>query len=156
MDNHSQGIKKFTDVNLNKLARVKEKFDEIVEGEDVEIDGKNYKTEILANRFYDFYIGVERIFKRIAQKIDGEVPRGADWHKKLLKQMTEDGFNREAVISEELRKELMDFLVFRHFWVKSYVIELDRKEMEPLIDKFDGGYEKTRRELLDFVGDMAK
>ncbi len=110
-----------------------------------------YKTEVVAKRFYDFYMGTERIFKRIAQKIDGEVSEGADWHKELLKQMEQPVAGREAVISRELRKELMDFLAFRHVWVKAYGTELNWPKMKKLAQKFPAVYSQSRREILNFL-----
>ncbi|WP_176229572.1 hypothetical protein [Candidatus Hakubella thermalkaliphila] len=37
---------------------------------------------------HDFYCGAEKIFQRIAVEVDGELPKGEDWHTELLKRMT--------------------------------------------------------------------
>ena len=34
----------------------------------------------VASVLQDFYSGVERVFERIAVELDGELPRGGDWH----------------------------------------------------------------------------
>ena len=38
----------------------------------------------VASVLHDFYSGVERVFERIALELDGELPRGADWHSQIL------------------------------------------------------------------------
>src|SRR4030042_5622486 len=51
------------------------------------IKKKRIHEESLALKLHNFYTGCERIFCKIADDINGGVPRSADWHKRLLKSM---------------------------------------------------------------------
>ena len=63
---------------------------------------------------HSFYNGVENIFKRIALELDGQLPNSRTWHRDLLNAMARPGPSRRAVISEELRDHLNEYLNFRH------------------------------------------
>ena len=43
-----------------------------------------YLLRTKASFLADFYMGVERIFKIIAEELNGGTPKGEDWHKRLL------------------------------------------------------------------------
>lgn len=47
-----------------------------------DVDGVPSRLEVrgVASVLQDFYSGVERVFERIAVELDGELPRGGDWH----------------------------------------------------------------------------
>ncbi|MEE4356339.1 MAG: hypothetical protein V2I97_07700 [Desulfococcaceae bacterium] len=50
-------------------------------GDDGYLDG-------VALNLHSFYTGVESIFEDIARNLDGEMPKGSEWHKGLLLQMS--------------------------------------------------------------------
>jgi hypothetical protein len=78
---------------------------------------------------HDFYTGVERVFVRLAEEINGGVPRGERWHRQLLHDMAiEIPAVRPAVISSELEGDLGEFLRFRHVFrnVYGFVLQADR------------------------------
>jgi len=61
----------------------------------------------VALNLHSFYTGVERIFREIARTIDGSMPEGADWHRRLLRQMSAEIPNlRPPVITLETRDAL--------------------------------------------------
>lgn len=63
-------------------------------------------VESAALRLHNFYTGCERIFKLIANDINGTVPETIDWHKRLLTQMALDVTDvRPAVVSKDTRSE---------------------------------------------------
>jgi len=69
----------------------------------------------VALNLHGFYNGLERLFKRIATTIDGNLPQGENWHQVLLKQMeTEVPGVRPAVISDETYQVLDGYRGFRH------------------------------------------
>ena len=49
-----------------------------------------YGIRARASIMHDFYTGVERIFIRIAEELNGGVPRSEQWHRQLLADMTLD------------------------------------------------------------------
>ena len=75
--------------------------------------------------FHDFYCGVERIFERIAEELNGGIPEGENWHIQLLKDMSlQIEEVRPSVISKELVAELKGYLEFRHrvqeyIWIRA-------------------------------------
>ena len=79
---------------------------------------------LVAMRLLLFYTGLEKIFGIIAREIDMDEPKGAEWHKDLLQQMTEERPSRPPVISEEIFADLMFVLRFRHRIRNIYVFEL--------------------------------
>ena len=93
---------------------------ESASGEDLE-DLK----DLVAMRLPVFYMGVENIFKRIAQEIDRHEPQGENWHKDLLQQMSTSRPSRPAVISTKTTAALALTLKFRHRLRNIYVFELD-------------------------------
>ena len=44
------------------------------------------QTRAAGSILHDFYCGIEKIFERIAIRIDGGLPKGGDWHTELLLQ----------------------------------------------------------------------
>jgi len=78
---------------------------------------------------HDFYTGVERVFIRLAEEINGGVPRGEQWHRQLIQDMAIaiPGV-RPAVISQGLANDLAEFLRFRHVfrYVYGFVLQADR------------------------------
>ena len=93
---------------------------ESASGEDLE-DLK----DLVAMRLPVFYMGVENIFKRVAQEIDMDEPQGKNWHKDLLQQMSMSRPSRPSVISTKTAAALALTLKFHHRLRNIYVFELD-------------------------------
>jgi hypothetical protein len=61
----------------------------------------------VALNLHGFYAGLERLFEMIVGVVDGQMPRGENWHQILLEQVaTETPSVRPAVISDEKRRVL--------------------------------------------------
>ena len=66
---------------------------------------------------HDFYCGAEKMFRRIAARVDGDVPSGDGWHQQLLERMaTPVSGVRPQVIGEEMKARLSELLRFRHLF----------------------------------------
>ena len=78
----------------------------------------------MATDLAEVYEGIENIFERIAREVDVHVPSGAEWHKRLLAQMTERRAGRPPVLSLETTALLRELLEFRHKVRKIYGEEL--------------------------------
>jgi hypothetical protein len=119
---------------LGQLGRlVREYGDALAAVEAGEAD-KNLKL-VAGGAIHSFYNGVEGIFKRIADLLDRQRPRGAQWHRELLDLMAAPAQRRPAVISAQLRDTLEEYLRFRHRFRHSYSFDLDVDEMAPLAAK---------------------
>lgn len=69
----------------------------------------------LALNLHSFYTATERIFREIVQRIDGQLPEGADWHRRLLRQISAEIPNvRPPVITIKTRDCLDEYCAFRH------------------------------------------
>jgi hypothetical protein len=84
---------------------------------------------------HDFYSGIERIFERIADEMDGGSPSGSDWHVSLLHRMAlpiESA--RPPVVSAGTVTRLDEYLRFRHVFRNVYGRQLHWSRMRPLFD----------------------
>ena len=75
---------------------------------------REFIENTIATDLTDVYCGIESIFERIANEVDGYLPRGSMWHKNLLEQMTKQRPERQPVISENTSNQLETLLKFRH------------------------------------------
>lgn len=109
-----------------------------------------YLLRAKASFLADFYMGVERIFKIIAEELNGGTPKGEDWHKRLLLDMSLNIGKKPPVISGELYSKLLMFLGFRHVVRQVYGFELDEKRLDALSVHFEPVLEKFIEEIESF------
>ncbi len=70
---------------------------------------------------HDYYSCLEKILIHVAVDIDNTLPKGEDWHKKLLQQMTWDITDaRPSVLSKTTAFKLNDLRGFRHVFRNIY------------------------------------
>ena len=100
---------------------------------------------------HDFYTGVERIFVRLAEELNGGVPRSEQWHRQILQDMTLDLRDvRPAVITTKLSAELGEFLRFRHVFRNVYGFVLEADRMRPLEEGLAGVLDRFMTEIRTF------
>jgi len=110
-----------------------------------------YMLRVKASFMADFYIGVENILKMIAEELNGGVPRGEGWHKRLLHSMAlEVKGLRPPVISNELYHDLLKFLGFRHVVRQAYGFQLDEKKLGELEKIFKRTWKRFSMEMKKF------
>jgi hypothetical protein len=98
-----------------------------------------------------FYTGIERIFERIAGQLDPTKPQGERWHIELLNQLAHPTENRPAVISEESRQRLRDYLAFRHLSRHAYTHHFFWSGMSQLVVDLPHTWTTVRSEILQFI-----
>jgi hypothetical protein len=115
---------------------------------------------VVGSILHDFYTGVERIFQKIATELEGDVPKGAAWHKDLLDDMAlEIREVRPAVISDSLREDFEEYLRFRHLFRGSYGFDLEPERMRSLFDQLEsvlGEFEREMGIFLQTLSELAK
>lgn len=121
---------------------------------------KGVYEESLALKLHNFYTGCERIFHTIADDMNGGAPSSFEWHKRLLKSMSLaiEG-KRPPVISKAIKKELEEFLAFRHVIRNIYGFEIDSERLRGLLEKVKKVFENFKRDITKFLGflrSMAK
>lgn len=85
---------------------------------------------------HDFYSGIERVFVRIAEELNGGVPQGEQWHRQIVTDMSlEIRGVRPAVIDTALAEALADYLRFRHVFRNVYGSLLQAERMRPLEER---------------------
>ncbi len=117
-----------------------------------------YLLRTKASFLADFYMGVERISQIIAAEINGGTPKGEDWHKRLLLDMSLNIGGRSPVISKKLYGNLLKFLGFRYFVRQAYGFDLDEKKLEELAAIFElalGEFISEVEEFCNFLQSQA-
>ncbi|AEB09380.1 hypothetical protein [Desulfobacca acetoxidans] len=107
--------------------------------------------ENLALKLHNFYTGCERIFQIIASELNGALPSGYDWHKRLLSRMSLVREGRPAILSVETARQLDEFLAFRHVVRNNYGFELNPHRLEELINKYPAVYHEFEVQVRNFV-----
>lgn len=110
------------------------------------------EQSLIALRLGDFYQSVERIFERIAVRLDGGLPKGDEWHKELLNGMvTPAPGKRPAVIDADLARRINEYLKFRHRIRHLYGDELEWAKFKHLADKASDVRQQLRSQLDGFL-----
>ena len=117
--------------NLERITQEMEDFLEQLSGREpnvIELSG-------VGGHLHSFYMGIERIFERIAVTLNGGIPAGESWHTLLLREMeSEISDVRPALINHELALRLLEYLRFRHLFRHTYGYELQWKKCRPLAE----------------------
>ncbi len=113
-----------------------------------------------ASLLHAFYTGVERIFSRIAQELNGGIPNTEEWHKDLLNDMALDLDEvRPPVISKNFYAQLIPYLRFRHLFRNPYGFELDwerMKELDENLSRISSQWLEEIHAFLDWMKSVTK
>lgn len=113
--------------------------------------------ESIALKLHNFYTACERIFRRIADDINGGVPSSPDWHRRLLHTMAlELSGIRPPVISKKTEKKLSDFLGFRHVVRNIYGFQIESEKLFALLEGFDTAYDSFQNDMKEFTNFLKK
>ena len=116
-----------------------------------------YSLRARGSILHDFYNGVERVFVRIARELNGGVPRGDQWHRDLVDDMTLDIPEvRPAVIDRSLARTLGEYLRFRHVFRNVYGGVLEAERMASLEKRLPGTLAAFRDRVETFVAWMLE
>ncbi|MFQ6100788.1 MAG: nucleotidyltransferase family protein [Anaerolineae bacterium] len=116
-----------------------------------------YQIRSIGSLLHDFYSGVERIFERIAIRLDGDLPTGPSWHTYLLKRMTSPWTEvRPATIDRALATRLQDYLRFRHLFRHTYAFDLKWEKCQGLAEGMAETLEALRTQLMAFLSSLKR
>ena len=107
--------------------------------------------ESLALKLHNFYTGCERIFQIIASELNGGLPSGYDWHRRLLTRMSTEQDHRPAVLSKENARLLEEYLGFRHVVRNIYGFELDPVRLQRLADNYSHTWTLFKQDITKFT-----
>ena len=88
----------------------------------------------------------------VAERIDGSLPSGPNWHQDLLRQMTAEVPGvRAAIVSTDLFPTLDRYRGFRHVVRNVYAYVLDPRLMAILVEDLPAADERLRAHLAAFA-----
>jgi len=135
---------------LDELGVVAERTSRIWNS--IPLDPDDFRVDAVAINLHGLYSGVERVFEQIADRVDGSMPLGSNWHRELLVQMaSEIPGTRPPVISSDLFLRLDSLRGFRHVVRNVYTYVLDRRQVQVLIDDMPSTLTMLRGELESFA-----
>jgi len=143
-------LKADIDRELRNLERLSRELKEILS---TTAEGSPTRVRAAGSVLHDFYTGVEKIFRRIAVRIDQDLPTGEDWHIQLLQRMAVpvEGI-RPRVIDEKLESDLEEYLRFRHLFRNIYGFELKWERCRPLAEKLEKILGDLKGQIEHFKG----
>lgn len=131
---------------LGSLELLREQSAEVPQGED------SFTLRARGSILHDFYNGVERVFTRIAEELNGGLPQGDRWHQQLLKDMSlEIPGVRPAVIDARLANSLAEYLRFRHVFRNVYGFVLEAERMRPIEERLPVVLKAFREQVRAFL-----
>ncbi|MBI1927299.1 nucleotidyltransferase domain-containing protein [Candidatus Poribacteria bacterium] len=143
-------LKEQIKLELGNLSRVTQELDDFLK-QSSDRQPNTIEVSGIGGHLHNFYMGVERIFERIAVTLDGGLPTGESWHTLLLQQMEiEYPGTRPAVIDHSLALRLLDYLRFRHLYRNTYGYELLWEKCCPLAENLLGTLEIFQEQLSRF------
>lgn len=116
----------------------------------------NIELAAIAAVIHSFYNGIEGIFILVAKQIDNDLPKGNNWHKILLAQMTVSNGLRDAVITKELALRLAQYMQFRHFFRHAYSFSLSWDKIKPLVDEITNVWLDFKIEITKFLNKLKR
>lgn len=149
-------LKKEIEKELKDLQRLNEEMAQVLTHKKPSF----LETRAAGSILHDFYSGIEKIFRRIASRIDRDIPSGEDWHTELLIRMSIPLDDiRPKVISENLKDQLADYLRFRHLFRNIYGFELKWERCKTLgimLDRVFKLFQKEIKKFLRFLDSIQK
>lgn len=94
---------------------------------------------------HNFYNGLENILKRVLLSKGIRVKEGPFWHKDLLQTVLKKG-----IIDDRLYKMLLDYHVFRHYFVHGYAFRLEAEKLYNLVENVEVVYKKFK-EMVEAI-----
>ncbi len=151
--------KKLTQRINDELVKIEDTLARIQRGLEklkvVHVDVAEFIENTIATDLANIYSGIERIFERIANEVDGSLPRGSRWHKNLLEQMTRQRPERPPVISDNTALQLEKLLNFRHKVNNIYGKELVYENTLVHAETIDELFEKISHDLKTFTDSLT-
>ena len=152
-DKHLEVLKADINREINNLLELEREMKDILE--EAKDSPRKIEMRAAGSVLHDFYCAVERIFERIGNNIDGELPEGSDWHIQLLERMAVpiEGI-RQSVINSESLEDLREILAFRHIFRNVYGFELKWERFRHLVNKLPEVTEKFEEDIKSFLSSL--
>lgn len=143
-------LKRLIDRELGEIHMLLDRSDNLLKT-DPDTEPTFERLAALSQVLISFYTGLERIFERIARRIDHSLPQGERWHTDLLLQVARPTNERIALISEETRLSLREYLAFRHHSRHAYAHQLEWSRMKALVFQISDTWLQVHSEIQKFI-----
>lgn len=104
----------------------------------------------IAMNLQGFYTGAERILLKVCRDIDTSVPKGEQWHRALIEQVSIETDARPALLNSMTLSALKELCKFRHFVRNAYVYKLDAYQVLLLANTLETCCDNLHRDYLAF------
>jgi hypothetical protein len=138
------------ELNRQELSRITEQLAPLISKGSTE-DLNVIETSAVAAMLHSFYTLIEKILESIAREIDQAVPDAGAWHRDLVEQMSQSSAFRQAVVSEDLKGKLKEYLAFRHLFRGASIALMRWNKMQPLANRAGETLQQFERELAEFL-----
>lgn len=136
--------------DLERLEQLREELATAPRGDDT------FTLRARGSILHDFYSGIERVFVRIAEELNGGLPQGEQWHLQIITDMSlEIPGVRPPVIDTALAEELANYLRFRHVFRNVYGSLLQAERMRPLEERLPRVLAAFLTQVRTFLAWMA-
>ena len=100
---------------------------------------------------HSFYGGIENMLILILKHYDEQLPNGAKWHMDLLDLAFASNEKRKQVFALDLKKQLEEYLKFRHFIRHAYGFQLEWERIEDLVNGINIFWGNARKSITAFL-----
>ena len=139
------------EVELEHLTRLRNEIERVNRLIDTSSDLTDLLYENQGLKLHNFYTGCERIFQIVASELNGALPDGYDWHKRLLDRMALPHEGRPSLISTQTAQYLQKYLAFRHVVRNIYGYELEAERVAKLIEEYSYVWQQFEAEIRQFI-----
>jgi len=91
---------------------------------------------------HNLYNGIEKMLKYAIKDRNISMPKGPSWHKDLINVAVEN-----KIIENNTAQILKQYLAFRHFFINTYVVNLEAERLKPLLDDANILYNAFKHDL---------
>lgn len=88
------------EMELTRLGQLEDDIARVNRAIDQNPSQADWLYENLALKLHSFYTGCEKVLQLIATELNGGLPAGSDWYKRLLDRMATERGGRPAVLRE--------------------------------------------------------
>ncbi len=136
---------------MEEIARVVDRAQRLL-AKAVNSKDEDYYDGVALN-LHSFYTATERILEDIAREIDGAVPKGPEWHRDLLMQMSVAFPGTRPVVLERTSRDCLDeYRGLRHVIRNVYTFNLKPSRLRELVAMLPDCYASLRADLHAFCG----
>ncbi len=139
------------EMELHRIEAVSTGIQAVREEIDRDRDRQTFFYESLALKLHNFYTGCERIFQFIISELNGALPSGYDWHKRVLERMANPRDDRPAVLTQTTARSLQEYLGFRHVVRNLYGFELESERLDRLAENQNSVWQQFDRDIRNFI-----